>query len=283
MNYTTENFRLRLPMLLDATDQYIFLSSSRVYAESKDLITEDSPRLLDVCKDADYLATDEYALAKARQENLLRESGKNNWTIIRPYITFGELQLQLSSIGKEGWLFRTLEGRTIVFCKDLANTYTTFTYGLDVARGICTLVGNKSAFGDVFHITNAKSYKWIEILHFYIDAIEDVTGKRPKFLLTDNWKKICGGVYQIKYDRLYDRKFDNSKINNFIDVNTFEETKEALNHCIREFIKAPNFSPINYTDEARKDFITHEWTPLSKIPGIKAKLKYLLVRLGLHS
>lgn len=51
------------------------MSSARVYAENNALISEDSPRLLDVSTDAVYLRTNEYALAKAREENILRNSG----------------------------------------------------------------------------------------------------------------------------------------------------------------------------------------------------------------
>ena len=76
MVYRTEEFRHRMPQLLAATAQYVFLSSSRVYADSAGPITEDSPRLLDVSADAAYLKTDEYALAKARQENALRTESR---------------------------------------------------------------------------------------------------------------------------------------------------------------------------------------------------------------
>ena len=76
MSYSTDAFAKRLPHLLDATNQLVYLSSSRVYAESKTPITEESPRLLDVCRDADYVSTDEYALAKARQENLHKQIGR---------------------------------------------------------------------------------------------------------------------------------------------------------------------------------------------------------------
>ena len=101
MIYNTEEFKVRCDLLLSATDQYLFLSSSRVYADSKTPITEDSPRLLDVTTDSEYLKTDAYALTKARQENLLRESGKTNWTIIRPYITYSNQRLQLGVYEKE--------------------------------------------------------------------------------------------------------------------------------------------------------------------------------------
>ena len=82
MVYHSDHFEQRLPKFLMNTDQYFFFSSSRVYADSIEPLTENSPRLLDVCKDESYLATDEYALAKAREENLLFRAEKRNWTII---------------------------------------------------------------------------------------------------------------------------------------------------------------------------------------------------------
>lgn len=76
MVYSTFEFVDRYKQLLAATKQYIFLSSYRVYADNGlEPITEESPLLLDVVKDAKYRKTDEYALTKARQEKLLRESG----------------------------------------------------------------------------------------------------------------------------------------------------------------------------------------------------------------
>ena len=57
-------------------------------------------------KDEEYLKTDEYALSKARQEDILHRSGKNNWTVIRPYITYSEIRLQLGVLEKELWLYR---------------------------------------------------------------------------------------------------------------------------------------------------------------------------------
>ena len=108
MVYNTEEFKKRASLMLDSCSQYVYLSSSRVYSDNDEVITESTPRLLDVCKDEEYLATDEYALTKARQENILRQSGKTNWTIIRPYITYSEIRLQLGVNEKETWLYRAL-------------------------------------------------------------------------------------------------------------------------------------------------------------------------------
>ena len=40
---------------------------------------------------------------------------------------------QLGVLEKELWLYRALNGRTIVFSKDIAEKSTTLTYGYDVA------------------------------------------------------------------------------------------------------------------------------------------------------
>ena len=284
MIYTTSDFTSRVNLLLNSTKQYVFISSARVYAENDGLIREDSPRILDTCKDADYLSTDEYALTKARQENVLENSGCKNWTIIRPYVTFSEIRLQLSPQEKELWLYRSLHGRSIVFSKDLANKYTTLTYGYDVAKGIAAIINQEKALGEAFHITVSESHKWYEILDLYKKVIKRETGKDVKVKLTEQWEKHQGGSYQqIHYDRLYNRRFDNSKIANFIDVNRFKPTLQALDECLTEFIHKKNFREINWWSEAYKDKVADEWTPLSEIPTFKQKVKYLLIRFGFWS
>lgn len=167
MSYRTEAFEARRDLFLNSTAQLVFLSSSRVYADSKAPITENSPLLLDTTTDEAYLQTGEYALAKARQEKLLRESGKTNWTIVRPYITYSSQRLQLGVFEKELWLYRALRGQTVVFPKDIAGHTTTLTWGKDVACGIAALLGNSEALGKSFHITTSTSIRWDEVLGLY--------------------------------------------------------------------------------------------------------------------
>lgn len=57
MIWPTDEFKARMAGFLNATNQYVFTSSYRVYADSP-VITEDSPRLLDVIGNPEYLATD---------------------------------------------------------------------------------------------------------------------------------------------------------------------------------------------------------------------------------
>lgn len=280
MNYHTEEFRERYRILLNACGQFVYLSSSRVYADSDSPITEESPRLLDVTTDAEYLRTDEYALAKARQENLLRESEHKNWTIIRPYITYSEIRLQLGVLEKEAWLYRALQGRTIVFSKDIAKRMTTLTYGLDVARAMAALIGREEAKGEAFHITTPESIRWSEVQKIYLDVLERETGKRPRVLLTEESLNLqyAWGKYQVKYDRLFNRTFDNGKIGRFIDTDCFVKPKEGLRTCLEQFVGHPLFRGIDYGAEGRNDRLTHDRMPLREIDTLKHKVKYVLYR-----
>ena len=279
MVYNTEEFKVKRDLLLGATNQYIFLSSSRVYADSKTSITEESPRLLDVTTDSDYLKTDEYALTKARQENLLRESGKTNWTIIRPYITYSNQRIQLGVYEKELWIYRALHDKIIVFPTAIAEKYTTMTLGADVAIGIAKLIGNEKAMGQVFHITTDKPIKWYDVLVIYKKVFKDMVGKEIMIKYTDDPKPIynaLGNKYQVIYDRLFDRKFDNAKFLQAVGEYAFEVPEIGLEKCLRGFLENPKFR--GTPNFAMMDKLSGERTKLSEIPGLKGKLKYSLMR-----
>lgn len=280
MLYTTTDFEERIDKLLNSTKQYIFLSSARVYADEIGNITEESTRLLEVSKDKKFIATNEYSLAKARQEDIIKKSGRNNWTIIRPYITYSTNRLQLGVFEKEEWLYRVLNGRTIVFSNDLKNKFTTLTYGQDVSIGIKALVGNLNALGEVFQVTVNQSSTWGNILDIYLNVLEKKLGYRPKVYLSDKDKflQLISSEYQLIYDRLFTRKFDNSKINQFVNVNSFTSLESGLAKCLNDFLKEPKFNNINWKLEALKDRQVNELTSLKEIKGLKPKIKYLYFR-----
>lgn len=280
MVYSTTDFQKRVGLLLDATTQYIFLSSARVYANSEDHIIEKSPRLLDVSLDKKYLETDEYALSKARQENILKESGMINWTIIRPYITYSENRLQLGVLEKEEWLYRALHGRTIVVSTDINTKTTTMTYGLDVAQGIFAVIGDPTTIGEAFHITSSETIDWHEVLTIYLDVLENCLGRRPKVLFQnlDRFMKCKHAKFQIIYDRLFDRKFDNSKISEHVDTSRFLKIKTGLELCLVRFLNNAEFNYIDWSYEALRDRQTREHASLKEIPGIREKARYLMYR-----
>lgn len=281
MVYTTLVFQKRYLQILKSTKQYIFMSSARVYADSTEPLIEDSPRLLDVSKDDIYLKTDEYALTKARQENILFSSGYTNWTIIRPYITYDDQRLQLGVLEKEDWLYRALHNRSIVTAIDIQSKKTTLTAGIDVAKGILALIGENNALGEAFHITSNQSVTWKESSQIYLRILSEkgissnlVEQDLDSFL---NWRH---GKYQIIYDRLYNRVFNNKKINQFIDTSSFITPQCGLEKCLKNFLDNDpySFKSINWKEEASKDRMLKENTCLNEILGIRPKIKYYLFR-----
>lgn len=280
MSYSTEEFRQRYQLYLSNTWQYVFISSARVYAESDIPITENTARLLDTSSDKKYLSTDEYALAKARSEDLLKASNLNNYTIIRPSITYGKDRLQLGVLEKENWLYRVLHGRSIVFSKDISGKYTTMTSSMDVAKGIFSILGKKEALGQVFHITSEKAYTWNEILNLYVSIIERELGIPIDIVMTEKAVnlKLKAKQYQVIYCRYFNRRFDNSKIKKHIDVDNFTDPKDGLDECLSNFLRNPVFKEINWVLEAWNDKMAHERTPLKEIPSLKQKIAYMLCR-----
>jgi Nucleoside-diphosphate-sugar epimerases len=280
MVYSTPAFERRLPRLLESTSQYFYLSSARVYANSPGPITEESPRLLDVVKDPEFLATDEYALAKARQENLLRASGRRNWTIIRPYITYARERLQLGVLEKEGWLYRALRRRSIVFSRDINERVTTMTSGRDVARAMVSLIGKTDALSEAFHVTTSQSHGWNHILKIYLEAIETHLGFKPRVHLADlaGFLRCHPSKYQVIYDRVFDRVFDNSKIGRYLDVGSFTPVDNGLREALCAFLSNPTFKQVDWRAEAKKDRLVREHSSLWEPHGLKDKARYAIRR-----
>lgn len=280
MRYGTEEFALRVDKLLQNTDHYLFISSARVYSKSVNPIKETSSRLLDVCKDEEYLSTDEYALSKARQENILQSKDLRNWTIIRPYITYSENRLQLGTLEKEEWLFRALSGRKVVFSEDILNKYTTLTYGKDVSEAIAKLTCNEEAKGQVYHITGGVPITWKQALTIYSNAFQEETGRKLEYVLTKESLnlKLGKAAYQVRYDRLYDRVFSEEKIKTIIDTSSFKTPEQGLSDCIKAMIRSGHFNFINWEKEALFDKQSHEFANFSVFPSKKDLLRYYIVR-----
>lgn len=207
---------------------------------------------------------------------MLKNSERNNWTIIRPYITYGENRLQLGVLEKERWLYRAIHGRTVIFSEDIGDKFTTLTYGYDVARGIFSLIGQKEALGEIFHITSNKSLRWSEVLDIYLSAIADKIGKKPKVLYLNEYPVFS---WQVSKDRIYNRRFDTNKIGNFIDISTFADFNDGLKKCIANMIENPLFEEISWREEAYFDYLSSEYSTMSEMSCIKQQVKYLFYRL----
>lgn len=275
MVYSDSEFEERYQMLLDSTEQYVFLSSARVFAEDEK-IRENSDRLLDVSKDDEFIASKEYAISKAMEENLLFESGKSNWTIIRPYISYFTERLQLGTMEKEEWLYRACTGKSIVFSRDIAQNYTTLTHGYDVADCISRTIGNEKSLGKSYNCVTSEKCKWEDVLSQYLDCIEDTLGIRPNVVWVDRHTDMGIHSYQAKYDRMYNRIFDNTSIMEDLGKTEFIPLHEGVKACLTEFLNGNRtFKRIPWTNQGVYDRISNEYTQIFKMGKVIDIIRYI--------
>lgn len=272
MTYGTEEFKQRRDHLLRHTAHYLFLSSYRVFADSSPTpLTERSPRLLDVCTDRPYLATDEYALAKARQEDWLRESNADHWTILRPSITYSRTRFQFGTLEANTICYRALQGLPVLMAREILSKQTTLTWAGDVARLVTQLVLNPTAFAEDYNVVTAEHRSWEEIATCYRDFLS------LHVLETDlaTYTKIVGRPYQIRYDRMFDRVLDNAKIltttgsaqTDFIPV------RKGLDLELSAFKQSPIIQYPDLALNARMDRAMGTRISLRGLP-LKRKLRY---------
>lgn len=238
MNYNYEEFEERYCDLLDSCEHYIFLSSSRVYAKYDGRITENCQRLLETTTDTAFLSTNRYALRKAREEDMLNSSGKTNYTIIRPYVTYSNRRLQLGIYEKEEWLFRVLNNKSIIISEGILDKKTTLTYGKDVAYGIYK-ISLGSPLSEAVHITTMENITWFEILKLYADIIKQQLGKDLIIYSSHDIKSIemlFEGGYNTIYDRQWNRQFDNTKAETVCGHIDYLEMRKGISICLSEFL-----------------------------------------------
>lgn len=212
MTYETAKFKNIYRKFLDNTGHYIFLSTCRVFADAPP-ITENSPRLLDVSSDKDFLATEDYALYKAKEENLLMNSGNKNWTIVRPATTYSTGRFQLVTLEAPTLIYRMQNKKTIVLPEAAMNCEATLSWGGDVGKMIARIMFNKQALGESYNVATGEHHSWADIAKIYNDILpfEYITVGTEDYLdiIAEgaDWAK-----YQLIYARMFQRITDNSKI-----------------------------------------------------------------------
>lgn len=200
-------------LLSENTEHLIFLSSYRVYADLEHPITENAPQLIDVVNDKEFFRTETYALSKSKAEQFVRcESGTKNWTIVRPVISFSDKRLDIVTVSGRLVLELTKAGKEILLPKEAKN----LTAGLDWAGNSGKLIANlllkEKAFGEAFTVSSAQNMTWGEVADIYTE----LSGAKFNWVDTERYIEeypwLKDNLWILKYDRLFDRKIDNSKI-----------------------------------------------------------------------
>lgn len=279
MVWDTDLFMKTYTILLDNCKRYIYISSARVYASSEKLISEESEKLLDINKERHFICKDTYAVPKSQQESILMASSYDNFTIIRPYITYSENRIPLGDLEKEIWLYRILKGRTLLISEDIMQRYTSLTNGVDCARSIAHLLNSSDGKRSIVTISTSEYMKWSDVLSIYNTVFE-------KNHIRVNCKTIPKSIkalhydYQTIYDRVFDRRFNTEKLNKYIEVDSFVRMSDGLIKALDSFLDNPHFNNylIDWKLQAQMDKICHECADKSEFTSFSEYAKYLIYR-----
>ena len=211
-----EDYKKIHPLLIANTDQLIFLSSYRVYADEQHPITESAPRLLDVIKDPDFLENEKYAVSKAKCEDYLRSECANQpWTIVRPVISFSDRRLDLLMYSRDRVL-RSAESGEELFLPRLVRDHAA---GLDWAGNSGKLIANllfkEQSIGETFTIYSGHGLSWGAVADIY----EKLIGLKVRWCEEQEYLEHHTALHEkpsrmwaYLHDRRYNRDIDCSKV-----------------------------------------------------------------------
>ena len=201
-------YRQRADLLLGNTDQLIFLSSYRVYANEETPVKETSPLLLDVVTDRDFLENETYAVPKTKNERYLRSTGKKNFTIVRPLISFSHYRLDLICTGAPLLLLRQAEGKPVLLPAEARYLTAGVGWAGNIGKMFAGLAGNEKALGETFTLGTDENPTWDEVAGYY----REIMGIDAVWVDTDVYRKTLSDRFFLAYDRLFDRRIDNTRI-----------------------------------------------------------------------
>lgn len=248
MIWKTAEFKAVHKQLLNSCGQYIFTSSYRAYANAGvNKLNENSPLLVDVIKDKEYLATDEYALCKGRSEKILHGCGLNNYTIIRPSITFSRNRFQIGTLEAPIILPRSLRGEPLLFPKEMLHKKAAISWAGDVGYMIASLIGNEKAYRETFNVSSSSNYDWEQVANLYNRFL----GTTLALTDVETYINAVGGKYQTLYDRMYDRVMDNSKVLSFIGMEEKQLTPIPI--ALEQELKDTLINNGGFVEDVRKN------------------------------
>ena len=212
------------------TEQIVYLSSYRIYANEEHPIVETSPTWLDVTTDKEFFETENYAMPKLRCETFLKNQPKKNWTIVRPVISFSDKRFDLFMYSGSTIISKAKSKEKVVLPIGARN----LTAGIDWAGNSGKLMGkllmNDKALGEAFTISSGQNLTWGEVADIY----SEVFGVNIEWVSMEDFIKygpdLSWNKWGLKYDRMLDRSVDASKVLSVTGTKKedFKSIKDAL-------------------------------------------------------
>jgi nucleoside-diphosphate-sugar epimerase len=252
LSYNAEHLESTYSWLAGFCDQYIFLSSACVFrrAYNDGIIVENSPKpnqLLD------------YSINKYAAESCIRElysKFKTPYTIVRPYITYGDTRVPvgIAPLARYHWTIigRMLANKPFFIWGDGSNKCT-LMHTRDFAYNFIQLLLNKKAYNEDVNLVGNEVHTWHDVLKLIykslniVPQIIDVPITKLCTLLPEYEQFILG-------DRSLDAVFDNSKLKSIIpDYKQSISLEEGIKSTIEYYKQSHYLDGIDYVYDARVD------------------------------
>ena len=214
MHYMPENYPPILELLTTHTEQLVFLSSYRIYADIQHPITENAPQLVDFYSTEVMLEQSQsYAWAKSGCEKIIAESPyAKKVTVVRPVIAFCHKRLSFISLKAPNIMCRAGK-KPLLAPKEAKDVIAGFSFSGNVGKEIAHLIGKKDAMGEAFTLGGTDRLTWGEIAKAFEESLgcEFVWVDADTYLENTSPGKI-GAYYGLHNDRLLNRDVDISKV-----------------------------------------------------------------------
>jgi nucleoside-diphosphate-sugar epimerase len=211
IGYELADVEVDFSVLRGKVRQYIFISSTTVYAKPADRlpITEEAP-----LGNAHW----EYARKKQACEEWLLDRWRQDHfpvTILRPSHTYSRRWIP-NPLSSSSYTFaaRLEQGKPVYVPDDGENPWT-LTAAADFALGLAGLIGRPDTLGEAFHLTSDEVLTWNQI----VAEIGAALGVAPRIIQvpTDLICKVAPEMTgTLKGDKAHPGVFDNSKIKRFV-------------------------------------------------------------------
>lgn len=242
LTFDVDQMKKTLAIIKNRFNQYVFISSATAYKKKSEneILTENSE-----VGNENW----QYAYNKSKCEEFLRKKDIN-YTIIRPYVTFGNTRIPFPII-PDGYnytlLARILENKPVLLYNG-GSAICTLTSTKDFAEILYKLLLNPKAFKEAFHITSNSPQTWKDVYLEYCKILK----RKPNIISVDinqinkympEFSDILTG------DKGTNMVFDNSKVLNAIGGYQF---KNSISHYLEDSVKY-------YLNEESLHCIDNKW------------------------
>ena len=242
IGYTVDQIKRDYRIFKGKTNQYIFISSASAYFKpiTKYPITEDIPL------GNKYW---EYSENKRICEEYLNSvnSDKFNVTIVRPSHTYDDNKI-VAAVKSSDYPYtiidRLLKGKKVIIPGDGTSLWT-LTYNEDFASAFIKVLGNKSTYGEAYHITSDTVYTWERINEILCETlgVKSSVIHIPTDFIVEYFPNLKG---ELLGDKQWSLIFDNSKIKSIaLDYNATTKYEEIAKIAVKRLLNDKNLRGID--------------------------------------